>query len=436
MTEPTVAIVGRPNVGKSTIFNRLVGRRISIVEDTPGVTRDRIYAHASWLGTHFNIIDTGGIDISKVPFMQEITTQAKIAMQEADVIIFMVDGREQITAADSKIAKLLYHSKKPVILAVNKIDNMQMKDHIYDFYSLGFGTPYPISGTHSRGLGDLLDAVLKDFPAKMPETSSDEIHFCLIGRPNVGKSSIINAILGQKRVIVSHIAGTTRDAINTHFQQNGTKFTAVDTAGLRRKSKVLDQTERYSDLRAMRAIDNSDVAIVVLNGMEGMRKDDERIAGYAHNAGKGVIVAVNKCDLVKKHHATSEHNFREAFYREFKYLTNAPILFVSAKTDTNLDQLVKMVKAVHKHHNYRIKSSTLNDVVANAVAITPTPSFKGRHLRVYYATQVTTAPPTFVFFVNDPALMHFSYERYLENQIRQHFNLIGTPLKCIARRRS
>lgn len=435
MSQPTVAIVGRPNVGKSTIFNRLVGHRISIVENTPGVTRDRIYAHARWLGTQFNVIDTGGIDIGKAPFLEQITAQAEVAIDEADVIIFMVDGRQSITSGDDKIARILYHSKKPVVLAVNKVDNVKIRDEIYGFYSLGFGKPYPISGAHGLGLGDLLDQVLRDFPAQLSNPSENRINFSFIGRPNVGKSSLMNAILGQNRVIVSHQAGTTRDAVNTPFQKNHVKYTAIDTAGLRKRGKVYENTERYSDMRAMKAIDDSDVAVVVLNADEGIREQDKRIAGYAHNAGKGVIIAVNKWDNVKKT-SSSQRDFRIAFYNEFKYLNYAPVIFVSAKTRYHLGQLIDLVNKVYRHHNYRIKSSVLNNVITDAIAVTPTPSMKGRRLRVYYATQVATAPPTFVFFVNDPHLMHFSYARYLENQIREHFDFMGTPIKLISRHRS
>ncbi|MCK8606488.1 ribosome biogenesis GTPase Der [Apilactobacillus ozensis] len=431
---PVVAIVGRPNVGKSTIFNRVVGERISIVEDTPGVTRDRIYAHGDWVGHEFSIIDTGGIEIGDQPFVKQITAQAEIAIEEADVIIFMVNGKEGITNADENIAKILYRSNKPVVLAVNKIDNLESRADIYDFYSLGFGDPYAISGAHGIGLGDLLDQVIANFSEQQDNKEDDSIRFSLIGRPNVGKSSLVNAILGEERVIVSDVSGTTRDAINTKFVDNGQKFTMVDTAGLRKRGKVYENTERYSVMRAMKAIDNSNIALVVLNAEEGIREQDKRIAGYAHDAGKGVIILVNKWDTLKKTNST-QRDFEAAIRAEFQYLSYAPILFVSALTKQRLAKLPELIKTVYDNHGRRISSSSLNDVIMDAIAITPTPSIKGRKLRIYYATQVKTAPPTIVVFVNDVDLMHFSYVRYLENQIRKYYDFTGTPLKIIPRSR-
>ncbi|KRM67874.1 GTP-binding protein engA [Apilactobacillus ozensis DSM 23829 = JCM 17196] len=431
---PVVAIVGRPNVGKSTIFNRVVGERISIVEDTPGVTRDRIYAHGDWVGHEFSIIDTGGIEIGDQPFVKQITAQAEIAIEEADVIIFMVNGKEGITNADENIAKILYRSNKPVVLAVNKIDNLESRADIYDFYSLGFGDPYAISGAHGIGLGDLLDQVIANFSEQQDDKEDDSIRFSLIGRPNVGKSSLVNAILGEERVIVSDVSGTTRDAINTKFVDNGQEFTMVDTAGLRKRGKVYENTERYSVMRAMKAIDNSNIALVVLNAEEGIREQDKRIAGYAHDAGKGVIILVNKWDTLKKTNST-QRDFEAAIRAEFQYLSYAPILFVSALTKQRLAKLPELIKTVYDNHGRRISSSSLNDVIMDAIAITPTPSIKGRKLRIYYATQVKTAPPTIVVFVNDVDLMHFSYVRYLENQIRKYYDFTGTPLKIIPRSR-
>lgn len=434
MVLPVVAIVGRPNVGKSTIFNRIAGERISIVEDTPGVTRDRIYSHGEWLGHEFSMIDTGGIEINDQPFVKQITAQAEIAIDEADVIVFMVNGKEGITNADDNVARILYRTNKPVVLAVNKVDNFEARADIYDFYSLGFGDPYPISGAHGLGLGDMLDEVIKNFSEKTDNDDDNSIKFSLIGRPNVGKSSLVNAILGEKRVIVSDVAGTTRDAINTKFIQDGQEYTMVDTAGLRKRGKVYENTERYSVMRAMRSIDNSDVALIVINAEEGIREQDKRIAGYAHEGGKGVIIVVNKWDTLKKTSST-QREFEAGIRTQFQYLSYAPILFVSALTKQRLTKLPGMIKQVNENHSKRISSSNLNDVIMDAIAMTPTPSIKGRKLRIYYATQIRTAPPTIVVFVNDEELMHFSYERYLENQIRNHFDFSGTPIKIITRKR-
>lgn len=434
MSMPTIAIVGRPNVGKSTIFNRIAGDRISIVEDTPGVTRDRIYAHGEWLGNTFSMIDTGGIDMGDEPFLKQITQQAEVAIDEADVIVFVVSVKEGITDADDKVAKILYRADKPVVLAVNKADNPELRQDIYDFYSLGFGDPYPISGAHGLGLGDLLDAVIKAFPDKEGQVDDDSIRFSLIGRPNVGKSSLVNALLGEDRVIVSEIAGTTRDAIDTKFVADSTEFTMVDTAGIRKRGKVYENTERYSVMRAMKAIDNSDVVLFVLNAEEGIREQDKRVAGYAHEAGRGIIIVVNKWDTLKKNNQTL-HDFEVHVREEFQYLAYAPIVFVSAKTHQRLGELPAMIKTVAANHAKRIQSSTLNEVIMDAIAMNPTPNDNGRRLRVYYATQVAIQPPTFVLFVNDPDLMHFSYERYLENQIREHFDFTGTPIHLIERHR-
>lgn len=435
MANPIVAIVGRPNVGKSTIFNRVVGDRISIVEDTPGVTRDRIYAHSEWVGHEFSVIDTGGIDISDEPFVNQIQDQAEIAIDEADVIVFLVSVKEGITDADEKVARILYKADKPVILAVNKVDNAELRQEIYDFYSLGFGDPYPISGSHGLGLGDLLDAIVKEFPDSDTDEKDDSIRFSLIGRPNVGKSSIVNALLGEDRVIVSDIAGTTRDAIDTKFTTpKGNDFTMVDTAGMRKKGKVYENTERYSVMRAMKAIDNSNVVLVVLNAEEGIREQDKRIAGYAHEAGRGIIIVVNKWDTLKKDNHTL-HEFEAGIRDQFAYLSYAPIIFVSAVTKQRLGQLPELIKRVDENHRRRVQSSTLNDVLMDAIAINPTPSDNGKRLRVYYGTQVSTEPPTFVIFVNDPDMMHFSYERFLENRIREVFDFSGTPIHLIERHR-
>lgn len=435
MANPVVAIVGRPNVGKSTIFNRLAGERISIVEDTPGVTRDRIYARTEWLGHPFNLIDTGGIDIGDEPFLTQITEQAEIAIEEADVIIFVVSVKEGVTDADEKVARILYRTDKPVVLAVNKVDNPELRADIYDFYSLGFGEPIPVAGTHGIGTGDLLDKIIKEFPKDATNEEDDSIKFSFIGRPNVGKSSLVNAILGENRVIVSNIEGTTRDAIDTRFEtEDGTKYTMIDTAGIRKKGKVYENTEKYSVLRAMRAIDRSDVVCVVLNAEEGIREQDKHVAGYAHEAGRAIVIVVNKWDTLKKDNKTMS-DFENLIRQEFQYLSYAPIVFVSTKTKQRLDKLPELIKRVNDNHEQRISSAVLNDVVMDAIAHNPTPTDNGKRLRIYYATQVAIKPPTFVIFVNDPELMHFSYERFLENQIREAFDFEGTPIHIIERRR-
>ncbi len=436
LANPIVAVVGRPNVGKSTLFNRIAGERISIVEDTPGVTRDRIYAHAEWLGKHFSMIDTGGIEISDQPLLTQIRQQAEIAIDEADVIIFVADVENGVTDADEQVARILYRSNKPVVLAVNKVDNPERRSDIYDYYSLGLGEPYAVSSVHGIGMGDLLDAVIKEFPDNAANDEDDSIHFSFIGRPNVGKSSLVNAILGENRVIVSNVAGTTRDAINTQFETaDGQKFTMVDTAGIRKKGKIYENTERYSLMRSMRAIDDSDVVLVVLNAEEGIRELDKHIAGYAHEAGCGVIIVVNKWDTLKEKDHRTMTDFTNLIRQEFQYLSYAPIIFVSAKTKQRLNQLPGLIEEVYQHHRQRIQSAVLNDVLMDAIAANPTPTQNGRRLRVYYGTQVATEPPTFVIFVNDPELMHFSYERYLENQIRKAFDFSGTPTHLIKRQR-
>ena len=436
MTNPVVAIVGRPNVGKSTLFNRIAGERISIVEDTPGVTRDRIYAHGEWLGKNFNMIDTGGIELSDQPLLTQIRQQAEIAIDEADVIVLVVDVESGVTDADEQVARILYRSNKPVVLAVNKVDNPERRNDIYDFYSLGLGEPYPVSSVHGVGLGDLLDAVIHNFPENAANEDDDSIRFSLIGRPNVGKSSLVNGILGENRVIVSNMAGTTRDAINTRFvAKDGQEFTMIDTAGIRKQGKIYENTERYALMRAMRAIDGSDVVLVVLNAEEGIREIDTHIAGYAHEAGCGVIIVVNKWDTLEERDQRTMTDFTNLIRHEFQYLSYAPIIFVSAKTKQRLNKLPEMIEEVYAHHERRIKSSVLNNVIMDAIAANPTPTQNGKRLRIFYATQVATAPPTFVVFVNDPELMHFSYERYLENQIRQAFDFTGTPIHIIKRQR-
>ena len=434
MVLPTLAIVGRPNVGKSTIFNRILGERVSIVEDTPGVTRDRIYGKSEWLGKEFAVIDTGGIDLGDEPFLAQIKDQAEIAIDEADVILFLTSIEAGVTDADERVAQILYRANKPVVLAVNKVDNPERRQDIYDFYSLGFGEPLPLSGTHGIGLGDVLDAVLAAFPNEASADEDDSIKFSLIGRPNVGKSSLVNAILGENRVIVSPIEGTTRDAIDTKFEADGETFTMIDTAGIRKRGKVYENTEKYAVMRALRAIDRSDVVLFVINAEEGIREQDKKVAGYAHEAGRGIIIVVNKWDTLEKDNRTMK-DFENLIRQEFQYLDYAPIIFVSAKTHQRLQSLPAMIVEVSENQTRRIQSSVLNDVLMDAITVTPTPTDNGKRLHIYYMTQVAVKPPTFVVFVNDPDLLHFSYERFLINQLRQAFDFSGTPIHVIARKR-
>lgn len=436
MKKATVAIVGRPNVGKSTIFNRLIGERVAIVEDTPGVTRDRIYGEVEWLSTKFNIIDTGGIEISDEPLMAQVRHQAELAIEEADVIIFIVNGRDGVTSADQEVANILYKSKKPTVLAVNKIDNYEMQERIYEFYALGFGEPFPISGTHGLGIGDLLDEVVKHFPKESEEERlEDTIYFSVIGRPNVGKSSLVNAILNEDRVIVSDIEGTTRDAIDTFIHKDGQDFVIIDTAGIRKRGKVYESTEKYSVLRALKAIDRSDVVLVVLDAETGIREQDKTIAGYAHDAGRAIVIVVNKWDTVEVDEKTMQ-NFEEEIRTQFQFLDYAPIVFLSAKTKKRLQRLIPLVKLVSENHAKRIPTNVLNDVIMDALAMNPSPTVKGKKLKVFYTTQVAVKPPTFVVFVNDPEIMHFSFKRFIENRIRESFGFTGTPIRIIPRKRS
>ena len=434
MPLPIVAIVGQPNVGKSTLFNRIINERVAIVEDRPGVTRDRNYARASWMGHQFSIIDTGGITWEDSTIDEEIRAQAEIAIEEADVIVMLADASQGVTSLDERIAHLLYRADEPVRLAGNKDDNPEQRTDIYDFYSLGLGDPIPVSGSHGTGIGDLLDEVVKNFPADAEKTEEGVISFSVIGRPNVGKSSIVNRLLGEERVIVANEEGTTRDAIDTPFVKDGTKFRVVDTAGIRRRGKVYEKTEKYSVMRAMSAMERSDVAILVLDASTGIREQDKHVAGYAHEAGLGMIIAVNKWDLPKKD-SSSGKDFEAVIREEFSYLDYAPIVFVSAKTGKNIDQLPKMVKEVYENKNQRIQSSVLNDLLLEASRLVPAPMVKGKRLRVYYMTQVKTNPPTFVVFCNDPELMHFSYQRFLINQLRENFDFAGTPIKILPRKR-
>lgn len=437
MVLPTVALVGRPNVGKSTLFNRIAEERISIVEDTPGVTRDRIYTHAQWLGKEFSLIDTGGITVSDLSLNQEIKTQAEIAINEADIVVLVVDARVGVTNEDEAVARILYQAQKPVVLAVNKADNLAQRQDIYDFYALGLGEPYPVSGVHGTGMGDLLDQIIKNFPDENLVVDDDSIKFSFIGRPNVGKSSLVNAILGENRVIVSNQEGTTRDSIDTKFidRDSGQLYTMIDTAGIRKRGKVYENTEKYAVMRALRAIDRSDVVVVVLDGAQGIREQDKRVAGYAHEAGRGVIIAVNKWDAVSNKDQKTMQEFTEYIRQEFRYLSYAPIIFISALKHQRLDQIVELVTAINENQQRRIQSSLLNELLLKATAIAPAPIVKNRRLKVYYLTQVQVQPPTFVVFVNDPELFHFSYERFITNQLREVFDFTGTPIKLIPRLR-
>ena len=429
-----VAIVGRANVGKSTIFNRMVGERISIVEDVAGVTRDRIYAKASWLTKEFSVIDTGGIELENASFTTQIKMQAEIAIEEADVIVFVVNGREGITKEDEYVARLLQKSRKPIILVVNKIDDNQFRDYIYEFYALGVGDPIPVSGSHGIGIGDLLDQIINQLDLQDEETNEDEISFSIIGRPNVGKSSLTNAILGEERVIVSNIEGTTRDAIDTPFVKDGQKYRVVDTAGMRKKGKVYENIEKYSILRALTSIEKSDVILVVIDGETGIREQDKHVAGYAHEAGKGVVIVYNKWDLVDKDEKTMQKKQKE-IYEQFKYLDYARIVFTSAKTGQRVDQIFPLIQESYENSRKRVQTSVLNDVLVDAQLMNPTTTFNGGRLKIFYANQVAVCPPTFVLFSNDPQYLHLSYKRYLENRLREAFGFEGTPIHIICRKR-
>ncbi|GIP32374.1 ribosome biogenesis GTPase Der [Paenibacillus sp. J2TS4] len=437
MARPVIAIVGRPNVGKSTIFNWLIGDRLAIVEDKPGITRDRLYGSGEWLDTTFNVIDTGGIEIGEEDtILRSVRVQAELAIEEADVILFMVDGKAGVTADDEEIGQILFKSGKPVVLVVNKIDNLQRQDSIYEFYSLGFGDPIAVSGAHGLGLGDMLEAAAKHFPPEEEEPYGEEvIKVALIGRPNVGKSSLVNAILGEERVIVSDVAGTTRDAIDTPFEKDGQKFVLIDTAGMRKRGKVYETTEKYSVMRAMKAIERADVVLIVINAEEGIIEQDKHIAGYAHEAGRASLFVVNKWDAIEKDDKSMQQ-FTQKIRDHFLFMPYAPILFVSAKTKQRLNRLMPVVVQAAENHSARVTTHLMNEVVLDAVAINPPPTDKGKRLRINYVTQVAVKPPTFVIFVNNPELMHFSYERYLENKIRGAFSFEGTPVRIITRKKS
>ena len=438
MAKPTVAIVGRPNVGKSTFFNYVVGKRISIVEDTPGVTRDRVYAETNWRGRNFTLIDTGGIEPeSNDIILSQMREQADIAIQIADVIIFLTDIKQGVTAADQDIALMLKKAKKPVIVVCNKSDNFgKVPEELYEFYNLGLGDPYEVSAVNAKGIGDVLDAIYEKLPPKSEDEEDDDvIKVAIIGKPNVGKSSLVNKILGENRVIVSNIAGTTRDAIDSEFENEHGKYVFIDTAGIRRKSKVEDRLEKFSVMRSLLAVERADVCIIMLDAKEGVTAQDAKIAGEAHEAGKGIIIVVNKWDEMEKDNHTLD-NYKKDVYNKLSYLSYAPILFISAKTGQRVEKLYEMINMVASQNTLRVNTSVLNEVLNEAIAITQPPTDKGKRLKIFYMTQASTKPPTFVVFVNDKELFHFSYERYLINQIRKEFGLTGTPVRMIVRERS
>ena len=437
MSKPLIAIVGRPNVGKSMLFNKLCGRRLSIVEDTPGVTRDRLYAECEWLGRKFNIVDTGGIepttDNEILMFMRE---QANIAINSADVIVLVTDVRTGVTAADKDVANMLLRSKKPTVLAVNKMDSTGRTDPaIYEFYELGLGDPIAVSAVHGHGTGDLLDECMKYFPPEEEdEEEDDRIKVAVIGKPNVGKSSLVNRVSGENRCIVSNIAGTTRDAVDTTIENKYGVFTFIDTAGLRRKSKVEDSIEHYSNLRAEMAVDRADVCVILIDATVGFTEQDSKVAGIAHEAGKGCIIAVNKWDAVEKDDKTMQE-YKTKLEKDFSFMSYAPIIFISAQTGQRLDRLFELIHKVASSNAMRITTGTLNDILAQATARVQPPTDKGKRLKIYYMTQASTRPPTFICFVNSKELFHFSYQRYLENRIREIFSLEGTPVRMIVRER-
>lgn len=435
MSKPIVAIIGKPNVGKSTFFNYVVGKRISIVEDTPGVTRDRVYADANWRGRNFTLVDTGGIEPeSDDIILSQMRRQADMAIEIADVILFVTDIKQGVTATDQDIALMLKKSKKPIILVCNKSDTFgKTPDELYEFYNLGVGEPFAVSSVNAKGIGDVLDAIYDSLPPQTEdEDESDVIKVAIIGKPNVGKSSLVNKILGENRVIVSDIAGTTRDAIDSEFQNEYGKYIFIDTAGIRRKSKVNDNLEKYSVMRSLLAVERADVCMLMLDAKEGVTAQDAKIAGEAHEAGKGVIIVVNKWDEVEKDNQTME-NYKKDVYNKLSYLSYAPIMFISAKTGQRVNKLYEMINMVASQNALRVSTSVLNDVLSEAVTIVQPPTDKGKRLKIFYMTQATTKPPTFVVFVNDKELFHFSYERYLVNQIRKEFGLTGTPIRMIVR---
>ena len=427
MRKPVVALLGRPNVGKSTLFNRMVGKKISIIEDTPGVTRDRIYGNVKFKDYTFHLIDTGGIDLADEHFNDSIKMQAELAIDEADLILFVVDGKEGLTANDYAVRDMLLKSQKPVIVVINKMDSKFAKENIYDFYELGLDTYMPVSGEQNEGIYDLLEEITKDFPEIEEEYEDGIVKFCVIGRPNVGKSSLVNAIVGEDRVIVSDVAGTTRDAIDTRFRYHDHDYVVIDTAGMRKRGKVYEAVEKYSLLRSLKAIDRSDVCLIVINAEEGIVEHDKHIAGYALDAGKAVVLVVNKWDTVDDKDSKMKE-FKELLKYEFQFMTYAPIVFLSAKTKKRIHTLMPEILKVYENSRREIKTSVLNDVIRDAYALNLPPSYKGKRLKIYFSNQASTQPPTFNIQVNSKGLIHFSYERYLENKLREAFDFEGTPI--------
>lgn len=434
MSLPIVAIIGSPNVGKSTIFNRFIGKRQSIVDDLPGVTRDRLYYDASWLNRDFKLVDTGGIEIANSPFQEQIRFQAEIAIAEADVILFIADGNKGITSDDRLVAKILSKQNKPIVLAVNKIDNSNLVSNIYEFYELGLGEPFAMSAAHGIGVGDVLDKIVSLLPLKEKEEYEQAITFSFIGRPNVGKSSLFNAVLNENRSIVSNIEGTTRDTIDTAFIKGEDKFIAIDTAGLKKRGKIYEAIDKYAMLRALSAINRSEIALLVLDASTGIVEQDKHIAGLAFAEKKGIIVVVNKWDLRKDLNLTKE-SFKKEIQKQFLFISYAPIIFVSALTKEGLNNIFSSLKHVHEAYQKRISTSLLNKVINEAQEINPAPYFNGGRVNIYYVNEVKVSPPTFVFFVNNPKFVHFSYQRYLENSLRDSFELDGTPIDIIFRQR-
>ena len=434
MSKKLVAIVGAPSVGKSTIFNRIIGERKSIIESQRGVTRDRIYAHASWLTRPFNVVDTGGIEVENRPFQEQIRAQVEIAIDEADIIVVVVDGKSGLTDDDQMVARMLYKTDKPIILAVNKIDDAHLKNNVYEFYSLGLGDPIPVSGAHGVGIGDILDKIVSYIPEDEDSEDSDEIKFSIIGQPNVGKSSLCNAILNEERVIVSNIEGTTRDAIDTPFKRNERDYVVIDTAGLKKRGKIYEAIDKFAALRALRAIDNSDIALLVIDGEKGITEQDKHVVGYAVEAKKAIILVVNKWDLVKKDNNT-QAEFTKNIRKEFKFLDYAPVIYLSALNKTKVNDLFSLINQVYESYIFQIKTSVLNEIIQEAQMMNESPDFNGGRVRIYYAQQVASKPLTIALFVNDPHFMHFSYMRYIENRIRESFELMGSPINLVLRKR-
>lgn len=434
MSKGIVAIVGSPNVGKSTLFNRIIGARHAIVDDQAGITRDRLYGKASWLTKDFTLIDTGGIEIKNAPFQKQIRAQVEIALEEADVILYVADGRVGVTQDDRFVCKMLYKSDKPIILAVNKIDNLEMMANVDEFYSLGIGNPIALSTTHGIGVGDILDKIIELLPERKEKKYENAICFSLIGRPNVGKSSLTNALLGQDRVIVSDIEGTTRDSIDTPFKRDGQDYVVIDTAGLKKRGRIYEAVDKYSALRALSSIDRSDVVLLLIDASVGITNQDKHVVGYALEENKAIVIVVNKWDLVE-HTDNAMNEFKKKVRNEFKFLDYAPIVFLSAKDKSRIQTLFPEINIAYNSYNFRVGTSVLNDVIADAQIMNPTPVFNGGRLKIYFASQVATCPPTFILSVNNPEFMHFSYQRYIENRLRDSFEFTGTPLKIICRER-